>query len=112
LEPLTPIIEYGPVKSASRGDITIYEVQFFSLKIDSSPMPLVETLSKRGKNVWVTEGELKKGKPFRVSSFVRVLDKNFPGGLEALPYSSAVDLSPFRAQFDEADGRQLQFALK
>jgi hypothetical protein len=112
LEPLTPIMQYGPIKSLSRGFEVEYELQFFLVKIDQSPETMVEMLGSRTKNVWIAQHELLYPRRFRISGLVEFLNRAFPGGLEAIPYSSPTDLGIIRERFERLQGKQIEFALK
>jgi hypothetical protein len=112
LEPLTAIMEYGPIKSLSRGVNVEYELQFFLVKIDQSPEALVEMLGSRTKNIWIAQNELLSARRFRVSGLVKFLNAALPGGLEAIPYSSSTDLSFLRERFERLEDKQIAFALK
>jgi 8-oxo-dGTP pyrophosphatase MutT (NUDIX family) len=112
LLPLSGEVHYGPINSPSRGEDVEYELQFFLLKFDHAPQLLVEALSLRSKNVWVTQEELIEPGKFRVSGLAKLLDQVVPGGLAAIPYSSETDLGPLRERFEGSDGRQLSFVLK
>lgn len=113
LEPLTPELHYGPVHSRSRGDQADYEVQFFLLRIDSSPTIFVRSLGSRTRNIWIPEYDLLGSAKYRLSGYVELLDQNLSGGLRAIPYSFVSDLRPLTRHFEAArDSSQLQFALK
>src|SRR5882672_9052579 len=71
LMPLTKEVHYGPIRSRSRGEDVEYELQFFLLKFDHPPQLLVEALSLRSKNVWVTQEELIHPGRFRVSGLAK-----------------------------------------
>lgn len=112
LEALSGVVRYGPVLSRSKGDQVEYEVQFFLLKIDQSPAALVELLSSRTRNVWVSEEELAHPGKYRLSSLVKLLDRVVPGGIRNIPFSSATNMSDWRSYFEPQDDIQLKFALK
>jgi len=112
LEPITGLVSYGPIYSRSKGDQVEYEAQFFLVKIINSPNSLVELLSDRSKNIWISENELIRAEKYRMSGLVEVLNSAKSGGLEDIPYSSGTDLSSLRSYFEENDGKQLEFALK
>jgi hypothetical protein len=112
LEPLSSVIQYGPVLSRSKGDQVEYEVQFFLLKIDRSPAMLVELLSSRTRNVWVPEEELMAPNRYRLSNLVQLLNQIVPGGVRNIPFSSATNMSGWRSYFEPKDDAQLRFALK
>jgi hypothetical protein len=112
LEPLTKQMNYGPIKSLSRGYEVEYEIQFFLVRISQSPETLVEMLGSRTKNVWISQCELLRPTRFRVSQLVGFLDRVSSGGLEAIPYSSPTDLGIMRERFERLGREQLEFALK
>src|SRR5262249_27251097 len=109
LEPLTPKMPYGPIKSLSRGDVVKYEVQFFLVRVESSPQTLVEMLGSRSKNIWVSQYDLLLQARFRVSGLVRCLDESYPGGLDRIPYSSGIDLAFMRDRIERLNSKQLEF---
>jgi NUDIX domain-containing protein len=112
LESLTPRVQYGPIKSISRGSEVQYDLQFFLVKIDQSPEILVEMLGSRSKNLWVSQHELVQPRRYRVSGLVKFLNQALPGGLEAIPYSSPTDLGFMRERFERTEGKQIEFALR
>lgn len=112
LEPLTDEIHYGPVYSRSKGDQVEYDVQFFLLRIFNSPTMLVELLSSRTKNIWISEQQMLEPSKYKLSDLVSLLDQSVPSGLHGIPFSSAIDLHLLRPHFDYGDGKQLMFALK
>jgi hypothetical protein len=112
-EPLTSVMNYGPILSRSKGDRVEYEIQFFLLKINRSPASFVELLSSRTRNIWISEEELTHPKQFKVSGLVTLLDQALPGGIRSIPFSSATDMDQWRQHFERRnDAGQLQFALK
>jgi 8-oxo-dGTP pyrophosphatase MutT (NUDIX family) len=112
LEPLTETIHHGPIYSRSKGDSVEYNLQFFLLRIEGSPVPFVEALSTRTRNVWVSESEMLAPQKYRLSGLVGLLHGVLPGGLRNIPFSSATDLSPWMSYLERADYMQLEFALK
>jgi hypothetical protein len=112
LEPLTREVHHGPIVSKSKGINVEYQLQFFLLKIDSSPESLVEMISVRSKNVWVTEDELISQTRFRVSGLVAVLHHLLPVGLTSIPYSFPADLTSIHRRFRQVSSEQLELALK
>lgn len=112
LEPLTQVAHYGPILSRSRGTEVEYELQFFLLRMSLSPVALVDMLSSRTKNIWVSEHDLLTPGQFRVSGLVRLLHSIYPGGLSAIPYSSPVDLHFMRDRFERRSGEQIAFDLE
>jgi len=112
LEPLTTELRYGPIYSRSKGDQVEYDVKFFLLRMEGSPASLIELLSLRTKNIWVSQQELLRPNKYRLSGLVAFLNGAVHGGLDEIPYSSPVDMRSFQHCFDYANGRQLEFALK
>jgi len=112
LEPLTGVVRYGPMLSRSKGDQVEYDIQFFLLRITRSPSTLIELLSARTRNVWVSEDELIHPTRYRLSNLVKLLDQVTPGGIRTIPFSSAIDMSSWRNYFEPQDDEQLKFALK
>jgi hypothetical protein len=91
LVPLTIPSAYGPVFSPSASCEKRYELQFFLLKFDSDdPLPLLEGLAPRSKNVLVRQRDLLKGTSYRVSGLIRFLDDLLPNGIASIPLSSSV----------------------
>ena len=86
--------------------------RFFLLKIEDDPVPLIEALSARSKNVWVKQQELIEPEKLRVSGLTQLLDTVVPGGLAAIPFSSELDLHAMRERFEGLGGKQLSFAFK
>ncbi len=112
LEALTPVVDYGPIQSRSRGKGVQYDIQFFLLKITEPPNVLVDSLGFRTKNIWVPECHLLNQGRIRVSGLVKFLDSIYPGGLRTIPYSSATDLQGIRDRFATTSGEQFEFELK
>jgi hypothetical protein len=112
LEPLTGEVRHGPIFSKSRGDEVEYQIQFFLFKIDTSPEVLVEKISARSRNVWVSEDDLTYQSRLRISGLVSVLQQLLPGGLASIPYSSLCDLTAIQHRFHDVNTRQLELALK
>lgn len=112
LKALGPEVQYGPVFSKSRGEQVEYNVQFFLVLMAASPIQLVESLSWRSKNVWVSEDELIDPQQYRLSGLVRVLSTIVPAGLKGIDYSSECDLRLLETRFTHSDLKQLSFAFK
>jgi 8-oxo-dGTP pyrophosphatase MutT (NUDIX family) len=90
LVPLTNPRTYGPVFSRSAAREKQYELQFFLLRIDSDPAPLLEGLSRRTKNILVPQDRLVKSATYRVSGLIQFLDDLLPNGIASIPLSSSV----------------------
>jgi len=112
LDPLTEILHYGPIVSRSKGDEVEYDVQFFLLRIESSPATFVEALGSRTRNIWISEYDLLHSEKYRISTWVQLLDRNLVNGLEGIGYSFVSDLRSFTHYFKTRDSSQLEFALK
>jgi hypothetical protein len=108
---LTDPLNYGPVESRSRGDWAEYEVQFYLLKIGSSPRLLVENLSRRSKNLLVPQEELIEPRTIRLSGYVNLLNHALLGGVATIPPSSDVDLGHLEYQVGFGDLAQYRFAF-
>jgi hypothetical protein len=87
LEPLTPELLYGPVHSRSAGRDTEYQLQFFAVHFDESPMRLLAGLGARSRNVLVPEEWLLTQTVVRVSGLITLLHRQLPGGMAAIPHS-------------------------
>jgi 8-oxo-dGTP pyrophosphatase MutT (NUDIX family) len=111
LEPLTDVVHYGPIHSQSQNRNVEYELQFFLLKLDHLP-DISAMLRSRTRNVLVAEKELPSGGRVRVSGLISLLDRMFPGGLNAIPYSSSTDLGDWQKHIEGRKGAQLEFSLK
>lgn len=111
LRPLTQRLHYGPIESRSKGGEVEYELQFFLLAMDRSPEALIRALSERTKNIWVAESDLLIPRRYRVSGLVKLLEATIPGGLQALPYSSAIDLDFMRDRILNFSSKQIGLAL-
>lgn len=112
LEPLTPRIYYGPVESLSKRRLVRYELQFFLVKLDQSPERLVQGLGIKSKNVLVSQYDLLQSGRYRIAQLVQLLDRTYAGGLEAIPYSSPINLDVRGEPFGGSHSSQLEFALK
>jgi hypothetical protein len=111
LETLTQEVHHGPILSKSKGTDVEYQLQFFLLKINSSPEALVEMISVRSRNVWVTEDELISQTRFRISGLVAVLNHILSGGLASIPYSFP-DVTSIHRRLRCVSSEQLELELK
>ncbi len=112
LEPLTDEMTYGPVYSPSSGREVEYEVRFFLLKFHESPEAVVRAIGPRSLNVLVRQDDLLAGDRRKVSELARVLDRSFPGGLRAVPYSWPRDLKSRVGRDSAAERRQTELMLE
>ena len=76
LEPLTRIVQYGPIHSLSQNRNTEYELQFFLVKLEKLP-ELSAMTGTRSKNVLVPESDLLKRDRIRVSGLIDLLTRHF-----------------------------------
>lgn len=111
-ETLTNLLTYGPVYSRSRGDRALYEVQFFLVKFLEPPNRLIEMLTARSKNVWVTEADFAETKNYKMSGLAQFLGTALDGGLQGVPLSYPDDLSSLKECFHRGDRHQRTFAFK
>ena len=92
IEELTNLIEYGHVHSKSAGKLKKYNLKFFLLIFDESPLSILESLHGRTKNVMVPQRELFSSSGPRISDLVSFLDSELPTGLSGISYSWKGDL--------------------
>jgi hypothetical protein len=112
LEPLTREVHHGPIVSKSKGNTVEYQLQFFLLKMESPPEALIEMISVRSRNVWLTEDELVSQTRYRISGLVGALHHVSPGGLASIPYSSQAEVAVIHRRFRHVSSEQLDLALK
>lgn len=93
LQPITERISYGPVWSQSAKCESLYHLVFFLAQLETDPSVLEKTISAQSMNFLVDSESLKNAIKRRdVSAFLRLLESEIPGGLEAIPYSLDRDL--------------------
>jgi hypothetical protein len=92
LEPLAENVAHGPVFSASARRQVNYTISFFLVRFTSDPQDVLEAVGPRSMNVLVSEEQLFESPGLKRSMLVDVLDKVYPGGLRAVPYSWQDDL--------------------
>jgi hypothetical protein len=66
---------------------TEYQLQFFSIRFEESPMPLLRGLGARSRNVFVPEDWLFTQTVVRLSGLITLLHGQVPGGIAAIPPS-------------------------
>lgn len=91
-ETLSPMLNHGPVFSASAGVEVIYTLQFFLAMFPDSPTVLVERMSAKTRNVWLAETELLDASRYRLSALVGLLSRNLTGGLASIGLSFPANL--------------------
>lgn len=93
LEPITEPVSYGPVWSQSAKRESLYQLMFYSARLDAHPSILEKTLSAQSMN-FLVDCESLKGAIERkdVSALLELLESEVPGGLDAVPYSWDRDL--------------------
>ena len=93
LKPITEPICYGPVWSRSAKCESLYQLMFYLAQLDTEPSILEKTLSAQSGNFLVDCESLKVAIDQKdVSAFLKLLESEVPGGLEAIPYSWDRDL--------------------
>jgi hypothetical protein len=92
LEPLTDEFCYGPIHSRSAENFVGYELQFFFLRFLTSPKGLIGSLTPRSSNILLPQTELLAPQRYEISGLVPLLERTFPGGLNAIPLSWAEDI--------------------
>src|SRR5713226_8699798 len=93
ISPLTETLKYGPVWSHSVHVNTAYTVRFYHLRLKRPPNNIWQILQANRLNVLVPINKLFSADCIiRTSRFVRLLDKQLPGGLKSIPYSWSDDV--------------------
>ena len=93
LRPIAGPLVYGPVWSQSAKCESLYRLQFYLAELDTHPSILEKTLSRQSMNFLVDCESLKEAVERKdVSSLIKLLESEVPGGLEGIPYSWERDL--------------------
>lgn len=92
LEELTEEITYGPVYSRSARHRVKYDLQFFLLRFGETPKHVIGSLGPRTPNVLISQEEVLVPRRYKIAELAKVLARQIPGGLRAIPYSWSEDL--------------------
>ena len=93
LKPISEPICYGPVWSQSARCESLYHLMFYLARFETDASVLKKALSAQSMNFLVDCESLKVAIERKdVSAFLKLLDSEVPGGLEAIPYSWDHDL--------------------
>ncbi len=106
LAPLTSQFVHGPVYSRSAGCDVEYDLQFFSVKFETTPEHLLKSLGPRSANKLICQDDLLVPSSYRVSRLVQVLSDKLVEGLEAIPCSWPEDVGA-----DQSETRQMDLPL-
>ncbi|HXQ69537.1 MAG TPA: NUDIX hydrolase [Pyrinomonadaceae bacterium] len=87
LNALTPQLHHGPVYSPSAKSVKVYDFQFFLVLFTHNPERALHAISERSLNLLVGERELLEPNHCKVAALVGILDSEYAGGLQAIPYS-------------------------
>jgi hypothetical protein len=112
LEPLTDELTYGPVYSHSAKCEVEYLLKFFLLRFQANPARVLHAFGPRTHNVLIRQDDVIVGGKYRVAGLVNVLQRAFPNGLRAIPYSWLADLGPDLRTGRQSLGRQHELALE
>jgi hypothetical protein len=111
LTQLTAEFEHGPVFSLSARQPVRYELQFFLLRCLEAPDSVLQAMTSRSPNILVSEHDMLRSTRYNIAGLVHVLDKAYPGGLNALPFSWEYDLGRSVSELYRAHKAQLELDL-